>query len=278
MRCAQCPAAAPLARRALIVEQAPKQVAPEPTCARAGSRRVARSAREHVARSIGDSAMRGRARDRSPMRRRRSGRPMQRSAVAAARDGSSSMRATAAWLGVMRARRTRRAVGTATPGLTSTAASGGKASGARQHVADAAHDARRADRGRPARRRRSRARPAADARIVERQAVGARQQPQRRGRVGRAAAEPGRDRQPLVERESARAADPATCARSARAALSTRLSSAGPAAPRSGRRRRGRARAPGVERQRVADVGERDQAFELVIAVGAAAEDAQASD
>ena len=39
--------------------------------------------------------------------------------------------------------------------------------------------------------------------VVERKTVRPRQQPQRRGRIGRAAAEPGRDRQLLVEPEPA---------------------------------------------------------------------------
>ncbi len=93
-------------------------------------------------------------------------------------------------------------VGTATPGLTSTAGKPRQIERRGQHFADAAHHARpriEADRHVGAGRARRRHQP----RIVEREPVGARQQPQRRRGIGRAAAEAGRHRQALVEHEAA---------------------------------------------------------------------------
>ena len=87
-------------------------------------------------------------------------------------------------------------VGTATPGLTSTAGEFRQRERIGQDLADAAHHARTridADRHVGAGRARGREQP----RVVERDAVLAREQAQCRRRVGRAAAEPGRDRQAL---------------------------------------------------------------------------------
>ena len=96
-----------------------------------------------------------------------------------------------------------------------------------EHLADAAHQRACADRGRPAHRRRSRA-PPRRARIVACETVGPREKPQRRRRIGRSAAEPGRDRQLFFEANAPKMR-PAARSASARAALSTRLSAAAPA-------------------------------------------------
>ncbi len=68
---------------------------------------------------------------------------------------------------------------------------------------------------------------------------------------------------------------PGTRAPSAAAALSTRLSAVAPQTPPNGPGDGERRLSRGRERQRVANVGEGDQALELMIAVGATADDAQ---
>ena len=168
-------------------------------------------------------------------------------------------------------------VATATPGLTSTAAKRRQRERRRQNFADAAHDARRADRGRPARRRRSPARRAA-----RRGSSGA-----SRWRAPAAAAPPphrpsrrrGRPRPAsrLVERESAPSLRPVDLRRAARArALQHQIVGDRPAC--GGERTAHRpsvAAPPGCKREPIGHARERHQAFELVIAVGAAAEHAQ---
>ena len=99
------------------------------------------------------------------------------------------------------------------------------------------------------------------------------EQPQRRRRIGRAAAEAGPGRQLLdrVKRPSVRPAN----ALGERTARSTRLSATAAGLP-GGRPGTARSRlAARRKRQAVAEAGERHQAFKLMIAVGAAAEDAQ---
>src|SRR5262249_31214728 len=87
-------------------------------------------------------------------------------------------------------------VATATPGLTSTAGSRGSVSGSGKTSPMPRQRPRggsRQDGTAGAADRRGRR----DASVVERDAVGARQQPQRGGGIGRAAAQTGRHRQPL---------------------------------------------------------------------------------
>ena len=113
-----------------------------------------------------------------------------------------------------------------------------------------------------------RARGVHQARIVFAEPVGAGQQPQRRGGVGRSAANAGGDRQQLGQAERAEGKT-----RNARGKL------AGGAEhevvrPSARRLRRGaddfeRERGGGRERQRVAGAGEGDEAFQFVIAVDA---------
>ena len=95
-------------------------------------------------------------------------------------------------------------VGTATPGLTSTAGNSGSVIGSER-----ISPMPRIMRARGSRQTGTSA-PVACARgaqalVVERKPVHLRQQAQRSGRIGRAAAKPGRDRQLLVERETTEA-------------------------------------------------------------------------
>ncbi len=93
-------------------------------------------------------------------------------------------------------------VASATPGLTSTAAKRRQIKRLGKHFADAAHQpcARsQTDRHVGA----GGARGLVKARIVGREIVGLRQKPKRGSRVGRAAANPGRDRQVLLQMEGA---------------------------------------------------------------------------
>ena len=144
----------------------------------------------------------------------------------------------------------------------------------RQHLADAAHQPRariEADRHVGAGAPRRLEQP----RIVRLQPVGAREQPQRRGGVRRAAADPRRDRQALGQRETAE--------REARHLLGQRARGleheivVGRSRGRGGRAaHRQRQRAAGHQGQTIAEtvaaVREHDEAREPVIAVGAAAE------
>ena len=157
--------------------------------------------------------------------------------------------------------------------MTSTAGSCGKASGAGKHFADTAHDPRariEADRHIGA----GRARRRVEVRIVARQAVRLGDEPQRRRRVGRTAAQPGRDRQSLVETKGAEDDRRATLGKRAR-----RLEHEIVVALTCLRRARPVHRQPELaaarKAQSVAEVGERHQAFDLVIAVVAAAQHPQ---
>ena len=131
-------------------------------------------------------------------------------------------------------------VASATPGLTSTANSGGRPQRRPQPLADAAPSCARARSRQTGTSAPVAARGIEQPRIVGRDAVGPREQPQRRRRVGGAAAEPGRDRQALDERETPEPQVRRRCGASAWAALSTRLSSRR-AAMRGGRPAHGRA-------------------------------------
>ena len=94
-------------------------------------------------------------------------------------------------------------VATATPGLTNTAGKRRQIKRRGKFLADAAHQPRpriEADRHVGA----GGARRLVEARIGGRESVGARQEPQRRGGVRRAAAKPSGNRQFLVEMEGAR--------------------------------------------------------------------------
>ena len=124
-------------------------------------------------------------------------------------------------------------VATGTRGLTSTHGIFGKLQ-RQQRFADAGHDA--GARGEAHRHvGAGQLRDLDQARIVERKAVGPRQQPQRRGGIRRAAADAGRDRQTLSSMNSpslrSGTRSPSSCA-----ALSTRLSEVSPQSPRAAAR------------------------------------------
>ena len=127
---------------------APKQVAPEPDMRASRQPGVAQSARARRA-ITGCSAIAG-GFEIVALRRDEADRSASR--VASAGDRAAAVGRAAARIAE---RREHILVGTATPGLTSTAGSVGNRERRGQHLADAAHHARRADRGRPARRRRS---------------------------------------------------------------------------------------------------------------------------
>ena len=164
------------------------------------------------------------------------------------------------------------AVATGTPGFASTAKSGGRRKGGPSTSpgpADHAGARLKAHRhvGAGLRRRRQ------DRRIVSGEAVEAGEQPQRRGGIGRAAAEAGRDRQALRQMESARAqAGHAPRERPRR--LEDEVVGLAASGVR-GRAGDGQAQLARPEAQIIAGAGEGDQAFEFVIAVGPAAEDVQ---
>ncbi len=130
-----------------------------------------------------------------------------------ARSPHSRARLGGAAAGVQRANTS--LVASATPGLTSTAGSGGSASGAESMspMPLIRRGARiEADRHVGAGRAGRLVKP----RIVAAKTVGAREKPQRRGRIGRAAAESGRDRQQLFEVKGAET-ERRECARRAHA-------------------------------------------------------------
>ena len=161
-------------------------------------------------------------------------------------------------------------VGTATPGLTSTAASFGIASGA-----DSTSPMPRIRRGRGSTQTGTSA-PIRRATLCSRGSSSA----SRLARASRRSAAPASDEPPpspaatgrrlsSVKRPSFRSG---ISAASARAALSTRLSSSGPACSAVAPRTLSDSGLPGAKRQAVADAREHHQAVEQVIAVGAAAE------
>ena len=160
------------------------------------------------------------------------------------------------------------AVATGTPGFASTAKSGGRrkagpsTSPAPGHHAGARSKAHRhVGAGVPRRRQ--------DRRIVEGKAVEAGEEPQRRGGIGRAAAEAGRDRQALRQMEGA-GAQPGDAPRERAGRLEdevVRLAAGGVR----GRAGDGQAQRARLKAQIIAGAGEGDEAFECVIAVGAAA-------
>ena len=127
--------------------------------------------------------------------------------------------------------------------------------------------------GRPARRRRAPgpARPVRPG--VSRVRQNRSRQAQRRRGVGRAAADPGGDRQPLVQRQRAhrRRRPPRPRVPAPRAARGCPRRRQAPAP--SARRPRASSRGPGASAQLVGEVGEDDKAVEQVVAVRAAAGD-----
>ena len=111
-------------------------------------------------------------------------------------------------------------------------------------------------------------------RIADGDAVGAGEQPQRRRRVGRAATDPSRDRQPLGQDKAPELEALDALGERARG-LQHQI-----VADRSGRRRGRpvdgeRERAPRRKGQRVADAGEHHETLDVMVAVGAAADDAE---
>ena len=115
-----------------------------------------------------------------------------------------------------------------------------------------------------------RARGVHQARIALAQFVGAGQQPQRRGGVGRAAANAGGHGQPLGQAERAKGKPRNPCGKLAGGAEHEIVR------PRARRLRRGaddfeRERGARLQRQRVAGAGESDEALQFVIAVDRAA-------
>ena len=96
--------------------------------------------------------------------------------------------------------------------------------------------------------------------------------------IGRAAAQSRRHRQALVQREAAELEAGDFARQAPCAALSTRLLVDRPGRGRGRAAHRERKRPARRKRQPVADAGEHHQAVEQVIAVGAPAEHAQASD
>ena len=156
------------------------------------------------------------------------------------------------------------AVATGTPGFASTAKSGGRRKARTQHLPGPGHHAgarSKADRhvgaGVPRRRQ--------DRRIVEREAVEAGEEPQRRGGVGRAAAEAGRDRQALRQMEGA-GAQARDAPRERAGRLEHEVVGLGAGGVR-GRAGDGQAQRARLKAQVVAGAGEGDEAFERVIAV-----------
>ena len=178
--------------------KSPNTVAPEPDM---------RARRQPALRASAPAPRRSPARARSPAASRslRAARRWPRGAAAGRALGSIAgwRRGCPALSGAPSAWNTA-AVSTGTPGLTSTAKSGGRRkAGPSTSPAPAiirARDSRQTGTSAPV----SRA-AAQDRRIVERQVVEAGEKPQRRGGVGRAAAEAGRDRQALRQMEGARA-------------------------------------------------------------------------
>ena len=157
-------------------------------------------------------------------------------------------------------------VATGTPGLTSTAGRRRHGERLRQELADAAHHRGRGVEayrhvGADGERRRL---PTV---VVARDAVGARQQPQRGRCVSRAAAEPGRHRNLLVEQETPGRERGHLLGATPPAALSTRLSPARPQArcERAGNIKRGGG--AGGKLSVSAMPAKADQAFKHVIAV-----------
>ena len=163
----------------------------------------------------------------------------------------------------------RRRSATGRPGLTSTACSGGRRGSIGQPVAPAlgpggagaqAHRAVGADDAGDGFQRRvvEIAGPAALAR-----------QPQRRARVGRAAAQTGGDRQVLVQGHApARLADPGGLAQRAQGLEDQVVAARPPGLRRTGPSTLSDRPLGRLDRDQVADVGEGDQAGERMIAVG----------
>ena len=161
-------------------------------------------------------------------------------------------------------------VGTATPGLTSTAGKRRRAQAARKAFHRCRASAAGADRGRPARRRRSRAphraargssRDSPLARAIRRSAAAASDEPPPRPAATGS----------LLSRRKVPMTRPGRAAASARAALSTRLSAVVARLRRARPAHGQRERAAGRQAQPVAEAGEYHQAFDLMIAVGATA-------
>ena len=139
-----------------------------------------------------------------------------------------------------------------------------------QLLADAAHQARsriEADRHVGS----GRAGGLVEPQIVAREAIRTREQPQRRAGIGRTAAQSGRDRQPLIEVKSAQADVGNTRGERARR-LQHEIVGARPRLRGMGPAQRERKLAARRKAQTVAEAGKRDQAFNLMVAVGAAAE------
>ena len=119
-----------------------------------------------------------------------------------------------------------------------------------------------------------RAPPPPAARSSGAKTVGAREQPQRRRRIGRAAAEAGRDRNVLLK-QKAPGLEPGDALAQRGERFEHQIVGNRPAC---GGERPGdveRGIAARLQAERVGEVGEGHQAFKLVIAVGAAAEHAQ---
>ena len=143
----------------------------------------------------------------------------------------------------------------------------------RKLLADAAHHTRpRIETNRHIGAGRTRSR--LQMRIIQCELIGLRDQAQRRSTVGRAAAEPGRDGQILFEVK--RAQDEIRHTRRERACrLEHEIIGVGAGLARRCAAEGQRQCAAGRKSEPVAAIGEYDQAFELVIAVGAAAKDSQ---
>ncbi len=119
---------------------------------------------------------------------------------------------------------------TASPARAARAAEQRLASGSGvEPLAGAASPASARETPAPARRRRVRAELAQQLLVAEPRGVP--RQPQRRGRVGRAAAEPGRDRDALDDRQPQRRAVPAGARAERRERRAARFSCAGPGTP-----------------------------------------------
>ncbi len=111
-------------------------------------------------------------------------------------------------------------------------------------------------------------------RIVAAESVSARQQPQRRGRVGRAAAEPGRNRQILIEVKRAQD-EPGDARGKGACGFEDEIVGVGTGLRRTRPADGQRKLVPRRQNQAVAAIGEDDQARNFVIALGAATEHPQ---